>query len=87
MTTRLEINAGALYALRGELGVRLDLERRGRAVLDACGGEDAGYEMASEQGARRPQGRWRVAVYTRTEEAKEDAATNNTLIHNLSAGR
>lgn len=87
MTTRLEINAGALYELRSEPGVKADLERRGRAILAACGGEDAGYDMGSEQGARRPQGRWRVGVFTRTEDAKQDNAEHNTLVRNLSAGR
>jgi hypothetical protein len=83
----LEINAGALYRLRSEPGVVADLERRAQAILAACGGTEAGYAVGSEQGARRPQGRWRVAVYTRTNEAKRDNAVNNTLIRNLSAGR
>lgn len=87
MAVRLEINAGALYELRGEPGVKEDLERRARAVLEACGGEEAGYDMGSEQGAKRPQGRWRTAVYTRTEEGKRDNAEHNTLVRNLSAGR
>lgn len=87
MPIRLEINNRALYELRRHPALRADLERRGRAILNACGGEAAGYAMSSGQGARNPQGRWRVGVVAVTGAAIRDNATNNTLIRALSAGR
>ncbi len=80
---RLEFNLDAFYELRSAPGVVADLERRGQAVLDACGGEEAGYFMASEQGARDPQGRWQVTVIAGSEEARIDNGQNNTLVRNF----
>lgn len=42
-------------------------------------GED-GYGTGSQQGARRPQGRWRTSVFTRSEHAKRHNAKHNTLL-------
>ncbi|WP_280331486.1 hypothetical protein [Nocardia wallacei] len=78
-----KLRRNSLYELRSEPGVRAELERRGQAILDAVGGEAAGYMMSSSQGARKPQGRWRVAVFTATWEAMHDNAKNNTLITNF----
>lgn len=87
MPTRLEVHNQGLYALRRDPAIRADLERRGRAILNACGGEAEGYALSSGQGARNPQGRWRVGVVTTTNGAIRDNATNNTLVRALSAGR
>lgn len=48
-------------------------------------GED-GYDTGSRQGARRPQGRWRASVYTRTNHAKRHNAKHNTLVKKLFGG-
>jgi hypothetical protein len=85
MSFRLEIREGALYELRSAPGVQAELERRARAVLEACGGEAAGYALSSGQGAKRPQGRWRTAVYTSNLNARVDNARNQTLIRNFGA--
>lgn len=84
---RIEIKRGALYDLRREPGVRQDCERRARAVLQAAGGEAAGYMMSSSQGAKRPQGRWRAAVFTSNFDAILDNARNNTLVRAFGAAR
>jgi hypothetical protein len=42
-------------------------------------GED-GFGTGSRQGARRPQGRWRASVFTRSEYAKRHNAKHNTLL-------
>ncbi|MBF6189426.1 hypothetical protein [Nocardia farcinica] len=84
--TRLVMKPGALYQLRREPGVRADLERRGRAVLSRCG-EAAGYMMTSGQGAKRPQGRWRVAVFTANVTAMVDNRRHNTLVRAFGAAR
>jgi hypothetical protein len=84
---RIEMKRDALYETRRAPKLRQDLERRGRAVLDAAGGEAAGYMMSSTQGAKRPQGRWRVAVFTSNFAAMLDNRRNNTLVRAFGAGR
>ncbi|UGT65328.1 hypothetical protein LTT66_18330 [Nocardia gipuzkoensis] len=85
--SRIEWNLDAFYKLRSAPGVVRDLEARGRAVLEACGGEAAGYVMTSEQGDRSPQGRWQVSVIAATEEARIDNGRHNTLVRNFGAAR
>ncbi|RBO82070.1 hypothetical protein [Nocardia puris] len=87
MGDRVDWNLEAFRQLRSAPGVVADLERRGRALMNACGGEAAGYVMTSEQGARNPQGRWQVSVIAASEEARIDNGQNNTLIRNLGAAR
>lgn len=85
MTSRIQvkINRRGFYALRSAPNVVADLERRGRRVRDAANRsmpEGEGYAMSSFQGAKKPQGRWFVQVYTRTTHAKRSNAKHNTLI-------
>lgn len=87
MANRVVIKQGALYQLRREPGVRADCERRAAAVQAAAGGAPAGYLMSSSQGEKRPQGRWRAAVYTSNFAAIKDNARNNTLMRALNAAR
>lgn len=82
---RIEWNLQAFKEFRSAPGVRADLERRGRAILEACGGEAEGYGMSSEQGAARPEGRWQVDVGTITPEAMVENAHENTLVRNFRA--
>ncbi|MBF6133509.1 hypothetical protein IU501_10910 [Nocardia otitidiscaviarum] len=84
---RLEIKRGALYDIRRAPRVRAELERRGAAVLAACGGEAAGYMMSSSQGAKNPQGRWRVAVFTATADAMVDNMRHQRLVRAFGAAR
>ncbi len=86
MTIRIKWTPDGLYKLRSSPGVRADLEARGRRVLEAAGGTAAGFQMSSQQGQRKPQGRWRVTVITANRYAKRLNAKHNTLIHALSAG-
>ena len=76
-----------LFNLRSAPGVAGDLAARSQRVKAAAGGEAKGYEASSAQGERRPQGRARSAVFTKTAEAMKDNAKNNTLIRALDAGR
>lgn len=72
------------YELRRAPGVVKDLEARGARMKRKCG---EGYEMSSQQGARRPQGRWRVAVFTQTNRAKRDNAKHATLLRSIDSAR
>lgn len=80
-------NLAAFKEIRRSPGVRADLERRGRQVLDACGGEAEGYGMTSHQGDARPEGRWQIEVFTKTPEAMVENARDNTLVRNFKAAR
>ncbi|WP_043673577.1 hypothetical protein [Nocardia vulneris] len=82
---RLVMKRDALYKIRSEPGVRQDLERRGRAILGAAGGEAAGYMMSSRQGAKSPQGRWQVSVFAATAVAMRQNAQDNTLVRAFGA--
>ena len=84
---RFVIKPGALHELRSLPKVRAELERRGRAVLAAAGCEAKVYAMSSRQCAAHPEGRWRVGVFTATEEARVDNGRHNTLIRAFSAAR
>lgn len=83
----VKINNRALYDLRRAPGVRADLERRGRAVLEACGGTAKGYMMSSFQGAKHPQGRWHVNVFTATPYAMASNMKHQTLVRAFKAAR
>jgi len=87
MKTKLVMKPDALYKIRGAPGVVAELERRGQAVLEAAGGEAAGYQMSSKQGRKAPQGRWRVTVFTRTPRAMRSNAKNNTLVRAFGSAR
>lgn len=80
---RVRLHYGGFYRLRSDPDVVRELERRGKRVVDAAnktmpGGE--GYAMSSFQGQKKPQGRWFVQVYTRSNHAKRSNAKNNTLL-------
>lgn len=90
---RLKWNRRGLYDLRRAPGVVADLEKRAEAIAAAAessaaasGWPDAKYATGSQQGVRRPQGRWRTSVVTANAEAMLDNAKNDTLLRNLSEG-
>lgn len=82
---RIEWNLQAFKDIRSAPGVIDDLEARGKAVFDACGGEAEGYGMESHRGAENPQGRHRVTVFTDTPRAMVKNARDNTLVRKFGA--
>jgi len=74
----------SFYDLRRDPAVIRELESRGRRVVDAANrtlsNKRDGYAMSSFQGARKPQGRWFVQIYTRSTHAKRSNAKHNTLL-------
>src|SRR5699024_4288709 len=87
MSVRVKWNINGFYDLRRAPGVVADLERRGRAIQDAAGGESEGYLMSSRQGAKNPQGRWRVGIAAALYPARRENTKHNTLLKALDAGR
>ncbi|MFD7045460.1 hypothetical protein [Rhodococcus jostii] len=90
MATRIRLHVAGFYKLRSSAGVKSDLDRRARAIAAAAGAlgtPDAEYGTGSQQGARRPQGRWRSTVFTQNAHAMASNAKHNTLIKSLDAGR
>jgi len=73
---------GARQLLRSP-EVLAELERRGRAIRDAAGGEEAGYEAQPYTGKNRA----RVSVRTWTPEAMRREAREKRLLRALDAGR
>ena len=84
MAGRVRMNNKAFYELRSSPGVVADLESRTEKIRAACG---EGFETSSQQGAKRPQGRWRTTVIAASAKAKRRNARHNTLIKALDAGR
>lgn len=81
---KIKYNSGAFYDLRRAPGVVADLESRAKRVQSAAGEM---YEFGSQQGARKPQGRWRTSVAAVRYKARYDNAKNHTLERSLDAGR
>lgn len=91
---RIKWNKGALYQLRRTPGLIADLQERADAIADGAnkaarvnGHEGAEYKTSSQQGERKPQGRWRTTVITANAEAMVDNAAHTTLLKNLSEGK
>lgn len=84
---RIKWNVQGFYELRSEPGVVADLEARAEAVAAAAGESGFHYETGSQQGAKKPQGRWRTSVVTADFDAILDNARHQTLLKALDAGR
>lgn len=75
---------GAFYKLRSEPGVQEALEELASAIASRANSmakTKNGFRTSSQQGARRPQGRWRTTVITATAEAMAKNAKHNTLLN------
>lgn len=77
---RLKWNPNGLYELRSAPGVVAKVNSTAAGVAARAGD---GYSWSSQQGARRPQGRWRAIVFPDTWKARADNARNNTLVRVL----
>lgn len=83
MGTRIRFNQAAIKKLLKAEAVREDVHRRAKAIADAAGGEEKGYEAQSSIGLNRA----RAAAITTTTEAIVDNARNQSLLRNIDAGR
>lgn len=85
---RVKLNQSGFHQLRSAPGVKANLEKRAERVASAANAtnEEALYESGSQQGAKRPQGRWRATVVTANAAAMASNAKHNTLIKSLEAG-
>lgn len=73
----------AFYELRRSPGVRSMVDSTA-ASLAARAGD--GFQWSSQQGERRPQGRWRAIVYPATFSARAKNRRDNTLVRVLGGG-
>lgn len=90
MKSVVRLNKQGFYNMRRDPAVVADLEARGRRIAEACNSgatNGARYEVGSRQGARNPQGRWRVTVITANAEAMADNARHHRLLRNADHGR
>lgn len=77
------------YKLRSEPGVQKALEELATQVAarsNQMAGTRDGFRTSSQQGAKRPQGRWRTTVVTATAEAMAKNAKRNILVKALFGG-
>ena len=85
---RIKWNVKGFYDLRREPGVVRDLESRAERIASSAEATGhGGYETSSQQGARKPQGRWRTTVITADAQAQRETAKNQHLLRNLDQGR
>lgn len=90
MVTRVKLNMKGFHDLRSAPGVKADLTRLANAVAQAATDSterDVEFVVGSQQGASRPQGRWRATVVTGNAEAMAVNAKHNSLIKALDAAR
>lgn len=87
MPTRVKHKIGGYYRLRSAEGVKAFLEGAGNEVARRANSQlkngDKGFKVSSRQGAKRPQGRWRVTVVAVSPYAKRHNAKHNTLLRSL----
>lgn len=82
MKVRLKPKFGAQYKLRSEPGFKA-IEESYAAKIAAVANKTAktdGFKTSSQQGARRPQGRWRNTVITAGPKAARHNAKHQTLL-------
>lgn len=85
---QVKLRHGAMYDLRRSPEVRAHLESLGARVASVANARGKGkYVVSSRQGARKPQGRWRVTVGTGDFRAVRDNHRNQTLLRALDAAR
>lgn len=83
-SVRLKWNPRWGYELRSAPGVVAKVDAMADAHAARAG---PGYAWSSQQGARRPQGRWRAIVYPDSWMAVRDNAANNTLLRTMGGGQ
>lgn len=77
------------YKLRSDPGVQRALESLADEVAgraNSMAGTRDGFRTSSQQGKRKPQGRWRTTVITATNQAKAKNASENILVRALFGG-
>lgn len=71
----------ALYHVRSDPALTAAEKEAAQKVCDEANRIGKGtYAVGSQQGLRRPQGRWRTTVYTADARAMANNAKRNTLI-------
>lgn len=83
----VKMNIPGFYELRSQPGVVADLVGRGKRVQSVASSDGGKYVMGSRQGAKKPQGRWRVDVSTGDYRTRVKNRKHNSLLRGLDAAR
>lgn len=87
MPIRVKQHLGAYRQIRSAPALVAILEGMGQDVAARANAQlkdgHTGFRTSSRQGARRPQGRWRVSVAAVTRYAKRADAAHNILLRTL----
>lgn len=81
---KVEWNPDAFYDIRRSDAAVAAVEDYAQSVADRANSNGEGtYSVGSQQGQRKPQGRWRASVVTADYAAMRDNAENNTLLRSM----
>lgn len=89
---KVKINNQGFYNLRRDPGLVSKMERGAQSVASQsmsqaqAAGHDANYAVGSVQGARKPQGRWRVSIITANAAAMVDNHYYQRILKNMRKG-
>ena len=84
MSVIIRYRPNALYELRSAPGVVAHEEAIAQEICDRANDIGKGtYATGSQQGMRRPQGRWRTTVVTADAKAMAHNAKHNVLIRSM----
>jgi len=82
MASRVRLNRAGFRKIRSAPRLVAKIDKITGGIADRANQNltEPGYMTSSIEGAARPQGRHRGTVITATQEAKEDNASNHTLL-------
>jgi hypothetical protein len=93
---KFKANNQGFYDVRRMSAVRSILEHHADRVADRANSEindipgfdakEEHYGVGSQQGRKRPEGRWRASVFTKTSYAQQKDAEDNILLRALHGG-
>ncbi|MBF6333442.1 hypothetical protein [Nocardia transvalensis] len=80
-------NIEGFYKLRKAPGLVVDLTERAERIKAAAEAEGGEYEIYSQQGEKKPQGRWRLSITTADPKAMYKNAVGSPLLRAVDRGR
>ena len=84
---RIDWNSNALYEVRSDPALVAAEKTEAQKIADRANAFGKGtFAVGSQQGVRRPQGRWRTTVVTADAKAMASDRKHNILITSMGSG-